>query len=162
VSGAGLLHIKASHTGQDGSSLTWKWLKGPAVAKADFGVPTAEDGTNYALCFYDGDRALVAAAQIPAGGVCGGERACWRKRSSGFLYAGRGTNPDGIESLILRAGTDGALTARGGGTGLNRPVLPVQRLPLTVELKNGNGDCWSASYAATRANTASAFTAKGE
>lgn len=56
--------------------LTWKWSRGEATLKADFGDPLAT--TNYALCVYDrivGTPTLRVAADIPAGDIAAAGRA---------------------------------------------------------------------------------------
>src|SRR6185436_12006294 len=45
--------------------LSWKWGKGSATAKGDFGIPTQT--TDYQLCIYDGNGELVLAARAPKG-----------------------------------------------------------------------------------------------
>jgi hypothetical protein len=76
--------------------LTWKWVKGAATTPADFGDPTL--ATDYRLCVYDatGDgAALIAAADIPAGGTCAGTP-CWKATTRGFRYRDKAATPDAI------------------------------------------------------------------
>ena len=55
-------------TPDKGDLITWKWTKGAATTKAEFGDPLTSD--DYALCIYDAG-ALVTSAVADAGGICG-------------------------------------------------------------------------------------------
>jgi hypothetical protein len=131
--------------------LTWKWTKGEATLKADFGDPLAT--TNYALCAYDraaGAPTLKVVANIPAGGMCAG-RPCWKETAYGFKYADKDAIPDGVVSLVLKEGLEGRaqITLTAKGVNLEMPVLPLDQDPtVTVQLKNDRGICWGADYTA--------------
>lgn len=134
-----------------GDSLAWKWTKGQATLKVDFGDPTTS--TNYVLCIYDHaagipNRALTA--QIPAGGTCGG-RPCWRATTRGFKYVDKTASQDGILSLTLKEGLEGApaIGIKGKGGNLDMPTLPLaQDTSVVVQIKNNAGFCWEAEYSA--------------
>jgi hypothetical protein len=134
--------------------LQWKWQKGAATTVADFGDPTTTTG--YGLCVYDGTGALLSEAAIPAGGTCNAKspRPCWRASRSGFRYVDRDLTPAGVQQLTLRAGVAGkaqiGLKAR--GPALATPDLPVQALPIRVQLVSTTGQCWEASYSTTLRN----------
>jgi hypothetical protein len=137
-------------------ALAWKWTRGAATAKADFGDPLTV--TSYVLCVYDATAsgpALAVAADVPAGGLCAG-RACWHENARGFRYKDRDATPSGITSLTLKEGADGAaqIGLKGGGLGLAMPVLPFVQAPrVTVQLKNDRGGCWEASFGAPATKT---------
>jgi hypothetical protein len=131
--------------------LTWKWTKGEATLKADFGDPLMT--TSYALCVYDettGTPTLKLAADIPAGGTCAG-KPCWRETARGFKYSNKGATPDGVVFLALKEGLEGLaqITLKGAGINLQMPSLPLDQDPAaTVQLKNDAGICWDADYTA--------------
>ncbi len=143
-------------------TLQWKWGKGAATTTADFGDPTAT--TRYDLCIYDGTAVVVAGAAIPAGGLCAG-RLCWTATSTGFRYRQKALLPHGVSALDLRAGVDGKarVGVKGKGDPLAMPALPLTSLPLTVQLANDAGVCWSASYATdVRRNQSGSFDAASD
>jgi hypothetical protein len=131
--------------------LTWKWTRGAATLKADFGDPLAS--TNYVLCVYDqagGAPTLRMAADIPAGDTCAG-RPCWKETTRGFKYADKDRTPDGVVSLTLKEGLEGAaqIGLKAIGDNLQIPMLPLdQDATVTVQLKNDQGICWEANYTA--------------
>ncbi len=143
-------------------SLQWKWSRGGATAQSDLGDPTTT--TRFDLCLYDGTSTLVASAAAPAGGVCGG-RPCWSPKSGGFRYGEKGLVPNGLAAIDLRTGTEGRarIVVKGKGAPLALPALPIAMLPLTIQLANDVGTCWSAIYDTNvRANDAGTFKAKSD
>jgi hypothetical protein len=143
-------------------ALQWKWGKGAATMLADLGDPTAT--TRYDLCIYDGTAALTASAAAPAGGPCG-SRPCWTATNAGFRYLQKALAPNGLQRVDVRSGADGKarILVKGRGVLLSLPSLPVATLPLTVQVANGNGRCWSATYAANiRTNQPGAFKAHSD
>ncbi len=131
--------------------LTWKWSQGAATLATDFGDPVTT--TAYALCIYDrsgGTPTLVVAADVRAGGVCGG-RPCWRERATGFKYVNRAASPAGIRSLLLKSGPTGhaKVVVNARGSDIAVPALPLLQDPsVTVEVRNDRGVCWAADYSA--------------
>ncbi len=142
--------------------LQWKWGKGGATSVADLGDPAS--ATRYDLCLYDGTSSLVASATAPAGGICAG-RPCWRATSAGFRFTQKELLPNGIASIDLKSGGDGKarIAIKGKGAPLALPALPVASLPLTVQLSNDLGRCWTATYQNdVRANDAESFKASSD
>ena len=140
--------------------LTWKWKKGGATTKAEFGSPTTV--TDYLLCVYDAGT-LVSRARIPADSTCAG-RPCWRETSSGFKYKDNETSPDGIRNLSLKEGAAGkaVIILRGKGVNLDVPPLPMTQ-PVRVQLRNTDDVCWEAVYdTPAEKNTASQYKDKSE
>jgi len=131
--------------------LTWKWTRGEATLKADFGDPLTS--TEYALCLYDETVAtpvLKLVANIPAGGTCAG-KPCWKEIAHGFKYTNKNATPDGVTLLVLKEGLEGLaqihLKAMGGN--VDMPTLPLnQDTTITVQLKNDEGTCWEAEFSA--------------
>ena len=135
--------------------MNWKWAKGAATLKEDFGAPLTS--TNYVLCVYDrsgGTPTLKLAAEIPAGGTCDSGRPCWKETARGFKYTNKAATPDGIVSLTLKEGFEGSaqITLKSKGVNVPMPTLPLaQDLAVTVQLKKDGGlgfICWDADYAA--------------
>jgi hypothetical protein len=135
----------ASGTASD--RLTWR-LKSLADTAADeFGDPTTD--TDVAICPYYVNElhgpTLLAAFHAPAGGTCG-QRACWKRRRSGFGYRDRDARSDGLFSIRLKAGTGGAARIVAKGRGPNLPDWPgMPHPPLGVLLRSG-ANCWGAEY----------------
>jgi len=120
-------------------SLVWRWIKGAATMKSEFGDPV--NTHDYELCIYAGGT-LVANTTIPAGGS-------WDDRTSGYRYSDRTGMAEGIQTIVLRAGTDekAYITVRGKGAGLDMPNVNMLASPLTMQLKREGGTvCWGATY----------------
>jgi hypothetical protein len=70
--------------------------------------------------------------------------------------------PNGLATVDLKSGAAGKarVSVTGKGGRLPLPPLPVTSLPLTVQLTNGVGTCWSARYQNdVRTNDDTAFKA---
>ena len=133
--------------------LVWKWGKGSETSFAALGDPV-NGSTVYTLCLYDRDGSghrLVLRASIPAGATCDGDP-CWEAHGNdGYSYKNKSLTPDGLLRVKLRAGTAGKASVRvvGKGANLGMPALPLaQDQVVTLQLKNTDGGCWSASYGA--------------
>ncbi|MEO6026651.1 MAG: hypothetical protein ABIR79_07290 [Candidatus Binatia bacterium] len=137
-------------------TLRWKWTRGAATVKGDFGDPLTT--TSYALCVYDetaAGQALVLSADIAASGLCAG-RSCWQENTRGFRYTNREGTAGGVTSLTLKAGDEGKaqIALKGLGTALAMPTLPFTQDPrVTVQLKNDLGLCWDATFSAPATKT---------
>ncbi|MCC6850267.1 MAG: hypothetical protein IT294_17385 [Deltaproteobacteria bacterium] len=131
--------------------LQWKWSKGSATTKADFGSPTTT--TSYHLCVYDGTSTVIVDALIPAGGLCGtsNPKPCWKDKTKGFDYKDKDLTPDGVEQLKLKEGLaagKASIQLKAKGTPLDDPSYPITQ-PVTVQLHNtASGLCWEAVYSA--------------
>ena len=136
--------------------LLWKWQRGEATAKAEFGDPLHT--TDYELCVYDGNDRLLLGARAPKGDVCRTNeiRNCWEENAKGFRYVDRDLTPDGLQQMSLKAGSAGKaqILVRGRGNNLQAPPLSIMNLPVRVQLVNGGGACWEATFSATFQNTA--------
>jgi X-Pro dipeptidyl-peptidase (S15 family) len=120
--------------------LDWRWR---GAASADFGDPTAT--TDYALCVYDGTAALIASALAPAGTTCG-KKPCWSANRKGFRYADDARASTGVGTVALSTGV-AATTCKlaGKGASVGVPALPAST-PLTAQLVNADGTCWTATF----------------
>ena len=162
ASGKSKLIIKNHPIGSSGDKLTWKLTKGAQTAVADLGDPLTTTG--YTLCIYDG-ASLVIGARIPAGGSCN-DRPCWKAASSGYKYKDKDLTPDGIQSLVVKAGSEGktkiGLKGKGGRLGL--PPMPLAQSPaLIAQLANDAGACWGDRYGApAQKNEQFQFKDKGD
>ena len=142
VTGSGRLLLDKRRRG---NVLVWRWTKGAATGKSAFGDPRAS--TSYALCIYDGLSRLVAGATVASGGVCGAKD-CWRENKRGFRYSDPERTADGVRFMDLKGGADGKarIAVRGRGPALDIPTLPLEPLPLTVQLGASDGACWESTY----------------
>jgi len=142
--------------------LVWKWVKGQATAIGDFGTPGTT--TDYELCIYNNAPSLVARFRVPAGGTCAG-RPCWLTSVKKDKYNDKDLTPDGVQKLQLKPGAvNGKAKAllKGKGGHLPLPNLPITNLPVTVQLKSGTGECWSAVYSTPKKNQFDQFKAKAD
>lgn len=146
VAGKSLFQLRDATT----DKLLWRWGAGDA-ALIQFGRP--EQTAEYALCIYDG-ATLAADLSIPPGELCGGVP-CWKPNARGFKYKGRGSNADGIDTVILKEGAGGRakllLKAKGAALALPPPFDPnsvqfAQSPSVRVQLVNSVGACWEAVY----------------
>ena len=139
-------------------SAAWKWIKGTTTSLSEFGDPTV--GTSYEFCLFDESAntpRLVLDARIPAGGH-------WSASSWGYKYKDAMSASDGISSVVLRAGGDGAasILVKGKGTRLNAPVLPLhQDSQVITQLLNGS-TCWEADYGTPLVNDVGQFKARAD
>lgn len=163
AAGAAQLQIR-NGTPDTKDRLQWKWGKGAATPKTAFGHPDVD--TDYRLCMYDGQNALLGHASAPAGGLCNAKapKPCWRESASGFRYVDKDLTPDGVQQLVLRAGGDGKakILFKARGPTLQTPTLPIAHLPVRVQLTNTDGACWDAAYSTTQKNDAGTFKAKSD
>jgi cysteine-rich repeat protein len=142
------------HASASRDQITWRWTRGDAVPPGELGDPVS-GATSYALCLYDTSGGVPSLATppilIPGGGSCRG-KTCWKALgTSGFKMTDRDRTPDGVESLLLRAGAAGkssvVLTAK--GSTLPVPALPLAQDPaVTLQLRSSEGACFGASFAA--------------
>jgi hypothetical protein len=58
--------------------------------------------------------------------------------------------------VTLAVTSTGTATGRlaASGSHLGVPALPIADMPVTVQLVNGDGTCWSAAFGSARKNTA--------
>ena len=153
------------NTNDSRDKLIWKWIKGEETVLEDFGDPLTRD--DYTLCIYEtvGEQpSVLLSATAPAGGQCAG-RDCWKALSTtGFRYKDKELTPDGLDTIILKAGDDGKakIIVKGKGAGLILPSPLDVELPVTVQLQSTNGECWQAGYfpVGVKKNEADMFKAK--
>lgn len=129
------------------NALAWKWSKGAAIAKTDFGDPTTTE--SYHLCVYDAG-ALVLATRAEAAGTCG-KKPCWKSTKSGYTFNDKELTPAGVATLGLKSGAvgKGVLQLRAKGANLALPALDGLAGPVLVQLKRGSGGaCWSTTFTA--------------
>src|ERR1700752_1012180 len=149
--------------GEPSDRPVWKWRRGQATPKADFGAPLSI--TDYELCIYD-DGDLVARACAPADNACDG-RPCWRETGRGYKFRRRDISGSGLKNslqIILKEGAEGkaSIAVKGKGGSADIPTLPLTQ-PVTVQLLNGGGACWVARYSAPALrNDTSQFKDKGD
>jgi hypothetical protein len=127
--------------------LQWKWGKGDAVTKAEFGNPVLTD--TYELCIYS--NGLLTTASAPPGGTCDkkGVKPCWKDFSKGYKYKDSLTTPQGLSNLQLKEGAEGKSKVKvtGKGERLSLPDFGAITGELIVQLvNNSTGECFDAGF----------------
>jgi len=61
--------------------------------------------------------------------------------------------------LDLRAGTNARMLLKGKSASLERPPLPIDPLPVRVQLVSSSGPCWETALGAVKRNTDVTFLA---
>jgi len=158
--GATLKIIDKTGTGTD--RVTFKWAKGPAVAKPAFGAPNG--ATAYALCIYDrtpgGDVMAYRGRPLPPCTTS----PCWTDVPTGWKFKSPG-GPDGITNVVLKSGVAGRakLQVKGKGAPLVLGPLPYTKSPSVVaEVRTSDGACWGATFSSALKNTSERFTARSD
>jgi PKD repeat protein len=132
----------------------WKWKKGAATAKADFGNPLTV--TDYQVCLFDSVANELAPAfcvVVPAG-------ADWKEKKKGFLFKSK-TGVEGITKIELKAGEAGKAKIKVKGKHMALPELPLSHDPnVVVQISNEAGVCWESRFATEKKNDAKKFKAK--
>jgi hypothetical protein len=159
-----LLTLKKNPADPSKDRLFWKWGKGAATTKGDFGIPPTS--TDYELCIYDGNANLILNARAPKGDTCRTNelRDCWKENTKGYRYVDRDLTPDGLQQVQLKSGVAGKaqIVVKGKGANLGMPSLSVMNLPVTVQIVNSGGACWEATYSSTFRNTTTSLKAKSD
>ncbi len=150
-------------------SVVWTWTKGEATPESAFGDPRDVGGEDYVLCLYDeSDMSAeplvteILRATALAGTTCGrNDKACWKALgnppgSKGFRYSNGAAAPDGLTTVLLKPGDDGASKVVVKGKGDLLAMLgetdPDASLPfdepaaIRVQLQATNGECWEAAF----------------
>lgn len=160
VAGSGLFLLE--DRGDDLDRLVWRWRTGDATMRKDLGDPRR--ATGYRVCVWETQRRprLILDARALPGERCG-RRRCWRRTEKGFVYSNRTLQPDGLRVLKLKTGARGraAITIVGAGRRLGMPRLPLAP-PVTVQVRSGTGECWSAEYGRPTVNSTTTFRARAD
>ena len=142
----------------------WKWLKGPDIAKLDFGNPVTT--TFVSLCVYDhvaGTPRLIMSVKAPPAAACAGGP-CWKDKKTGFRFKDKDKVFDGLWALTLRAGVVGKakITLKAKGAAVPLATLPLSATPqVTVQFRRDDGPaCWEASYTTPVRNLVNLLKAK--
>jgi hypothetical protein len=162
-SGKGLLWINDRSPLTSKNKLKWKFTKGAATTKAEYGNPLAMTD-DYALCIYNAGT-LVHTIDIPGGGQCGGNP-CWKESTTQFSYADKALVPDGKLQLKLREGLVNGATKiflKGKGSGVPLPDLSLLTGTVDVQLQKSTGlPCWGATYSTPLENNGTTYKAKSD
>ncbi len=159
ASGKGKARLAAKNKSPDTKDvLEWRWGKGDASAKTDFGDPLTD--TRYALCVYDhGGDNLVTHLEVPGGVTCGG-KPCWKSSKKGFNYRDKNGALDEV-ALVSGAAGKAKVNAKGKGAELGFGAFPLT-LPIIVQLQASNEQCWSATYSSAKKNTSTLINANSD
>ncbi len=150
------LRIKAK--GPKKRKISWKWKKGEATDKEDFGDPRFSDVS--LTCFYEGAPSALALQLVTPSGEG------WKSKKKGFQYRNGGAALDGIQKMTLSSGAAGRaklkIDAKGGN--VPDPSLPMNLDgDVTVQLSNtGTDECWESRFTQSeiQTNDAERFEAK--
>jgi len=160
AAGKGALKIKDGTT-DDKDAMNFKWRKGAAITLAELGDPL--NSTTYTMCVYDhvaGSPTLVSTSILPPDPT---RRIALG--SKGFKYKDPSTSVAGIKIVVVKSGETGKpkLLVKEKGTGIDLPALPLAKAPqVTVQLKNSEGNCWSANFGTATKSDAAQFKAKSD
>jgi spore coat protein A len=158
----GVLKIKVNADNPGRNQLRWKWNRGAATSKAEFGDPMTSE--EYYLCVYD-QGTIVSTTRIEAGGLCDSEP-CWKETLKGYQFKDKELTPDGAQRLKLKEGEDGAAQVQFKGLGVQLELPPLLDLlgPVEVQLKQQSGAvCWAATFSAPFATqNAASFVDKSD
>jgi len=134
--------------------VAWTFIDGPGSATGAFGDPLSD--TDYALCVYDDSGSsptVVASGTAPAG-------ASWSANAKGFKYSNKSGSLTKAQLKVARGKTK--IIAKGAGAGLGLPPsLNGLGLPVVVQLKASNGQCWQTTFPSAKVSNPITFKAKG-
>jgi cysteine-rich repeat protein len=164
--GGALLKIKESANPKSDQVL-FKWTKGAATTKTDFGDP-AFGNTDYSICVYDevGDvPTLIFEATAPARSFCSGNF-CWKGGNTGFKYRDSAGSRAGLQQIQLKAGPAGKAKVQGKAKGINL-TLPslglAQDAVVSAQIVGSNGVCFEGQFLPpANVNRSDQFKDKGE
>jgi hypothetical protein len=135
-------------TPNDKDKMMWKWIKGAATSKPEYGSPTTID--SFTLCIYD-NASLISSTIIEAGGFCAG-KLCWKEKPTSYKFKDKDLTPDGAQLLLLKEGLTAGkakIIFKGKGLNLEMPSTSGITGPVDVQLKrSGGGPCFGATYTA--------------
>ena len=150
--------------------------KGPALAQADFGDPSAPGGTAVALCLYDDAAAQVAALEVDRAGESCGSPPCWKPLGApppggqGFGYKDPAGSSAGVRSLKLKGGAAGrsslAVNAsnkeKKGQTALAPGIAAAlaATAEVTLQVHTSDAGCFSASLSEITRQESDLFKAR--
>src|SRR5262249_40011063 len=105
----------------------------------------------FRLCLYDGTPALIASVLAPGGGRCG-RKPCWSATRTGFHYADARAATGVADATLANSANGTTFKLAGKGASVGAPALPAST-PLTAQLVNGDGACWTATFTSSRTHT---------
>lgn len=143
----------------------FSWSKGNSPF-ADFGDPLTT--TEYSLCIYDADGAVLGMT-VPPAGTCK-DKPCWKlvgkqPAPKGVSYKD-GTKPalnDGVTKLKTKASTEGKAAVSIAGKGTSVPAFDLTgglTLPVVVQIVTNDGPaCWQGNFPTAKKNDGFKFQA---
>lgn len=139
--------------------IDWKWTRGEATTFADLGDPKDDSADDWLACAWS-NGTLVMTAEIPAADSCNGT-ACWKEKTTGFIYTDKQATPDGVLKLTLQSGiaTRAKVLLKLKGSSIPMPSLGALAGPLTLQLRGPT--CFESVFAAPfRTQTSEKLVAK--
>jgi cysteine-rich repeat protein len=152
------VQIKRNAADPSKAKFKWKWTGAAAFDVGSLGYPTTID--DLSVCAYD-QSGPIFEATAPAGGTCAG-KPCWTLKDVKVAYKDKEATPDGLTSAQAKSGDvgKGKIQAKGQGTNLQVPTLPLTPA-VQVLLIRGNGPlCWEATFSQPTVNDPAQFKAK--
>jgi cysteine-rich repeat protein len=142
VSVAAKLKLRDSADDED-DRFSWKWSRGEATAKNEFGNPATDE--ELWLCLYSGGE-LRSSTRLEAAADCGSEP-CWKEASSGFGLRSDGVSTGGLTKVSLRAGESGKakIGVKGAGAFLDMPGELAGTVVVQLK-KTRHGVCWESAF----------------
>jgi hypothetical protein len=127
--------------------MKWKWDRGAATTKAEFGDPTASTGYTFCIVDQGGERA-------ECNSVAPG--ASWKDKKKGFDFKQK---TGAIQQIKLKEGSDGKAKIQVQGT--SELMLPLVQSPsVSAVLLSDDGVCWQTDFTTSRKNDTKKFSAK--
>jgi len=145
----------------------FKWMKGPAVPKANFGTPSI-GVPQYALCLYDqvGGSPTAAMNATASGDADCSDGTCWRESRRGWRLKNVVGAPSGIVALTLQEGlVDGKskVQVKMKGPYLLTPSLPLASDPsIVVQVRSSDDQCFGAVFSTPTRNDGVTYRAKSD
>ena len=153
-------------------ALKWKWSKGGLTAsQSAFGDPVGGSPA-YTLCLYDQTgsvSSLKMGMSLAAGGICSGDKPCWKALSDkGWAYKNKTGNDDGLTQLKFKGGDPGRPSLQVSGKGASLPLpapfgpteLFDQDTEVVIQLHASDPDaCWSSTFLTHKKNDGESFKA---
>lgn len=116
----------------------WKWSRGDATSKADFGTPRSKGA--WVACLWSAGS-LATSARIPAGPA-------WQEKTKGWIYKDARGAWDGATKALLQEGLSGRSKAQLQlkGVRVPMPALDALAAPIVVQLR-GATSCQVSTFA---------------
>jgi hypothetical protein len=146
-------------------NLTWQWKNGAPMSVEELGEPV-EFLRSYHLCVIDhsgGVPTLRMRRAVPSGPDCTADR-CWKQKKTGWSYASKTGQPEGLTSVQLGAGDvgRGKIRVKGKGAALATPAGGLAGAVIVRLQRDDAPVCWDATFTTPKKNDGTIFKAKSD